>query len=121
MTYDKVVVTGGAGLIGSHIVDLLVDGRDGHDGEIVVLDNIDTRAAARTSPKRWRRRSAHASSRVTSATDASQCAMRSTAPTLVFHQAAIRITHCAEDPRLAVDVLVNGTFNVRRGRGRSRG
>jgi UDP-glucose 4-epimerase len=31
---------------------------------------------------------------------------------LVFHQAAIRITQCAEDPRLAVDVLVEGTFNV---------
>jgi UDP-glucose 4-epimerase len=31
---------------------------------------------------------------------------------LVFHLAAIRITQCAEDPRLAVDVLGNGTFNV---------
>src|SRR4030095_14606069 len=31
---------------------------------------------------------------------------------IVFHQAALRITQCAEEPRLAVDVLVNGTFNV---------
>src|SRR5262249_9261097 len=31
---------------------------------------------------------------------------------VVFHQAAIRITQCAEEPRLAVDVLGNGTFNV---------
>ncbi len=31
---------------------------------------------------------------------------------LVFHLAAIRITHCAEDPRLALDVLGTGTFNV---------
>src|SRR5207237_2753775 len=31
---------------------------------------------------------------------------------VVFHQAAIRITHCAEDPRLALEVLVDGTFNV---------
>jgi UDP-glucose 4-epimerase len=31
---------------------------------------------------------------------------------VVFHQAAIRITQCAEEPRLALDVLVNGTFNV---------
>jgi UDP-glucose 4-epimerase len=30
----------------------------------------------------------------------------------VFHLAAIRITHCAEDPRLAHDVLGTGTFNV---------
>jgi len=31
---------------------------------------------------------------------------------LVFHEAAIRITQCAEDPRLALEVLVDGTFNV---------
>jgi UDP-glucose 4-epimerase len=31
---------------------------------------------------------------------------------LVFHQAAIRIPLCAEQPRLAKDVLVDGTFNV---------
>ena len=31
---------------------------------------------------------------------------------LVFHEAAIRITQCAEEPRLALQVLVDGTFNV---------
>ena len=31
---------------------------------------------------------------------------------IVFHEAAIRITHCAENPRLAHDVLATGTFNV---------
>src|SRR6185436_8055229 len=31
---------------------------------------------------------------------------------VVFHQAAIRITQCAEEPALAMDVLVNGTFLV---------
>jgi UDP-glucose 4-epimerase len=30
----------------------------------------------------------------------------------VFHQAAVRITQCAEDPRLALEVLVNGTYEV---------
>jgi UDP-glucose 4-epimerase len=30
----------------------------------------------------------------------------------VFHQAAIRITQCAEEPRLALEVLVDGTFTV---------
>ena len=34
----RVLVTGGAGLIGSHIVDLLMDGREqGKYGEIVIL------------------------------------------------------------------------------------
>ena len=31
---------------------------------------------------------------------------------LVFHQAAIRITQCAEEPRLALEVMVDATFNV---------
>jgi UDP-glucose 4-epimerase len=31
---------------------------------------------------------------------------------VVFHQAAIRITQCAQEPRLALEVLVDGTFNV---------
>jgi UDP-glucose 4-epimerase len=31
---------------------------------------------------------------------------------IVFHEAAIRITHCAEDPRLAHEVLATGTFNI---------
>jgi UDP-glucose 4-epimerase len=31
---------------------------------------------------------------------------------IVFHQAALRITQCAEEPRLAVEVLVDGTLNV---------
>ena len=31
---------------------------------------------------------------------------------IVFHEAAIRITQCAEDPRLAHDVLATGTFNI---------
>src|SRR5262249_19067298 len=30
----------------------------------------------------------------------------------VFHQAAIRITRCAEEPRECLDVLIVGTFNV---------
>ena len=30
----------------------------------------------------------------------------------MFHQAAIRLPHCASDPRLALEVMVDGTFNV---------
>jgi UDP-glucose 4-epimerase len=31
---------------------------------------------------------------------------------LVFHQAALRITHCAAEPRLAMEVMVQSTFNL---------
>jgi UDP-glucose 4-epimerase len=31
---------------------------------------------------------------------------------LVYHEAAIRITQCAQEPRLALEVMVEGTFNI---------
>ncbi len=31
---------------------------------------------------------------------------------IVFHQAALRITHCAAEPRLAMEVMVQATFDL---------
>ena len=31
---------------------------------------------------------------------------------IVFHQAALRITHCAAEPRLAMEVMVDATFDL---------
>ena len=109
-SFDKVVVTGAAGLIGSHIVDLLVAGReDGSYGDIVVFDNL-TRGRMSNLAEAMARgpvevidgdvRDVAAVDRAIDGAD------------LVFHLAAIRITQCAEDPRLAHDVLGTGTFNV---------
>jgi UDP-glucose 4-epimerase len=100
------LITGGAGLIGSHIADRLVD--EGFQ-EIVVLDNL-------TRGRRQNLESALASGKITIIegdirdTDLVLRAMQGV--DIVFHEAAIRITHCAEDPRLAHDVLATGTFNV---------
>lgn len=108
--YDKVVVTGGAGLIGSHIVDLLVDGQDeGTYGDVVVFDDLTRGRMDNLSPAMER-----------GTVDVVEGDIRDVAAVdavidgadLVFHLAAIRITHCAEDPRLAMEVLGNGTFNV---------
>lgn len=108
--YGRVVVVGGAGLIGSHIVDLLVAGREqGTYGDIVVFDNL-TRgrrsnldAAAARGPIDIVEGDVRDADAVAAVMDGAE---------LVFHLAAIRITHCAEDPRLAHDVLGTGTFNV---------
>jgi UDP-glucose 4-epimerase len=110
VSFGKVVVTGGAGLIGSHILDRLVEGQaKGTYGDIVVLDNL-TRGRMENIAGAMARgridvvdadvRDPEAVGKVVDGAD------------LVFHLAAIRINHCAEDPRLAVDVLGNGTFNV---------
>jgi len=102
----KVLITGGAGLIGSHIVDLLV--REGAH-EIVVLDNF---TRGRMKNLEWAL--AHGPVRVLTGDirDRHIVAHACRGMDLVFHQAAIRITHCAEDPRLALEVLADGTFNV---------
>ena len=106
MTCERALITGGAGLIGSHIADGLVG-----DGcrEIVVIDNL-------TRGRRQNLESAMASGRVTlidgDIRDVDLVRRAMAGVEIVFHEAAIRITQCAEDPRLAHDVLATGTFNV---------
>lgn len=100
------MITGGAGLIGSHIADRLVAEEI---EEIVVLDNF-------TRGRRQNLESAMASGRVTllegDIRDTNLVAQAMEGVDIVFQEAAIRITQCAEDPRLAHDVLATGTFNV---------
>jgi UDP-glucose 4-epimerase len=102
----RVLITGGAGLIGSHIADRLAKEPV---AEIVILDNF-------VRGRRENLATAMASGRVT-IVEGDICdrklvneAMRGI--DIVFHQAAIRITQCAAEPSLAIDVLVNGTANV---------
>ncbi|MEO3943019.1 NAD-dependent epimerase/dehydratase family protein [Paenarthrobacter nicotinovorans] len=102
----NVLVTGGAGTIGSTLVDQLLDAGAAH---VHVLDNLVRGRLANID-------AALASGRV----DLVQGDLRdrdlvhdlTRGKDLVFHQAAIRITQCAEEPRLALEVLVDGTFNV---------
>jgi UDP-glucose 4-epimerase len=102
----RVLVTGGAGLVGSHIADRLV-----HEqvAEVVVLDNF-------SRGRREHLDAAAAQGRVTivegDIRDRALVADAMQGIDLVFHQAAIRITQCAEEPELAVDVLVNGTLTL---------
>jgi UDP-glucose 4-epimerase len=106
MTFERVLITGGAGLIGSHIADALV--RAGA-AEIVVLDDF-------SRGSRDNLRQAGASGRVRivegDVRNRMDVARAMEGVGVVFHQAAIRITQSAENPRLANDVLVDGTFNV---------
>jgi UDP-glucose 4-epimerase len=102
----RVLITGGAGLIGSHIADLLIP--EGNP-EILILDNF-------TRGRRENIESAMAKGRVRiiegDIRDRELLREAMQGVDLLFHQAAIRITHCAEDPRLALEVLGIGTFNV---------
>jgi UDP-glucose 4-epimerase len=106
MTNKRVLITGGAGLIGSHIADLLIR----EEGpEIVILDNF---VRGRRENLAWAM--AHGRVQIVEGDIRDRALLRETMEGVdtVFHQAAIRITQCAEEPRLALEVLVDGTFNV---------
>ena len=102
----RVLVTGGAGFIGSHIVDLLCD--EGCS-EIVALDNM-----VRGRPENLKRATARGPVRLVHGDirDGKLLAPLAKAADVVFHQAALRITHCAAEPRLAVEVMVQATFDL---------
>lgn len=102
----SVLVTGGAGTIGSTIVDQLLDESV---RRVVVLDNL-------VRGRRANLADAMSDPRVELVVgDLQQRDLVHdlvSGADVVMHQAALRITQCAQEPRLALDVLVGGTFNV---------
>ena len=102
----KVLITGGAGLIGSHIADQLVRHKA---AQIIIFDNF-----VRGQPKNLAWALANGPVRIVTGDirDPGALADAMRGVDLVFHQAAIRITQCAEEPRMALEVLADGTFNV---------
>lgn len=106
LTGARVLVTGGAGMIGSHLVDRLLDAGA---GEVVVLDNLSRgrlENLATAMPRGGVRfvegdiRDTELLARIVPGVD------------ILYHLAAIRFTQCAVEPRLALDVMATGTFNV---------
>ena len=106
ITGQRCLVTGGAGTIGSTIVDQLVAAGA---GEVVVLDNF-------VRGRRENLAGVLGSGKVRvvegDIRDRRLVTDLMSGIDLVFHQAAIRITQCAEEPRLALEVLVDGTYEV---------
>ena len=102
----RVLVTGGAGFIGSHIVDLLTEESC---SEIVALDNM-----VRGRPENLEWAIARGPVRLVNGDirDRNLMASLVEAADIVFHQAALRITHCAAEPRLAMQVMVQSTFDL---------
>ena len=103
---ERALITGGLGLVGSHIADRLVQ-QGTH--EVVVLDDLSRGRHANIASAQ-----ARGNVRVVVGDIRDQALVNrlSDGVDVVFHQAALRITRCAEEPRLAIDVLVNGTANV---------
>lgn len=100
-----VVVTGGAGLVGSHIVDALV--REG--ARVVVYDSF---IRGRLDHLDWAFR--HGEVKIIDSDLRDADALRSAVhgADYVFHQGAAWLRQCQADPRLALEVNIVGTFNL---------
>jgi UDP-glucose 4-epimerase len=102
----RFLVTGGAGLIGSHIVDqLIAAGAE----RVLVLDNLSRGTKANLAGALA---SGRAELHMKDIRDPVAIAPYFAGIEGVFHQAAIRITRCAEAPRECLEVLIDGSFNV---------
>jgi|SRR5882724_4598329 len=102
MRGSRCLITGGAGLVGSHIADQLLE----LGAAVVVLDNLsggnrgNIPAGAQFYQGDIRNKDLVRSLIISGGMD------------YVFHQAAVKIKQCAENPQLGIDVIATGTLNV---------
>ncbi|MBP2320296.1 UDP-glucose 4-epimerase [Kibdelosporangium banguiense] len=108
LTDTRILVTGGAGTIGSHVVDQVLDAGA---SQVVVVDDLSrgTLANLGTAFERAPEKIELVEGDIR---DAELMHKLTAGKDVVFHLAALRITQCAAEPRTALEVLVDGTFNV---------
>ena len=104
MTFQgsRCLVTGGAGLVGSHIADQLIEA----GAEVFVLDNL-----SGGDRKNIPDEALFINGDIRDE-DLVRSLIISEGMDYVFHQAAVKIKQCAEDPQLGIDVIATGTLNV---------
>ena len=103
----NILVTGGCGLIGSTTIDLLL--REHNPKSIVILDNLNRGTLANV-------KQALSDSRVTlvqdDIRDVKAVKEASRGMDALIHMATLRITACGEEPREALEVMCDGSYNV---------
>src|SRR5215475_13459368 len=105
---DKtILITGGCGLIGSHIADLLI--RDEQVGRIIIIDNLSRGTLHNIE---WARRHGNVELAQKDIRSFGDIRPYFDGVDAVFHLAAIRITACAAQPRECLEVMIDGTYNV---------
>jgi UDP-glucose 4-epimerase len=102
-----ILITGGAGLIGSATVDLLL--RERAPGRVLILDNLVRGSTANIAAALRDRRVHFLRGDICDAGTVTDACRDVDA---VIHLAALRITACAADPRRAMEVMCDGSFNV---------
>jgi UDP-glucose 4-epimerase len=103
----KILVTGGCGLVGSTTIDLLL--KEHNPAQIVILDDLSRGTLANVQE-------ALRDPRVTlvrgDIRDPATVQEATQGMDAVIHMATLRITACAADPRAALGVMCDGSFNV---------
>ncbi len=102
---SRVLVTGGAGLVGSHIVDLLCN----ENCHITVYDNF-IRGREDHLLEAMQRQKINIINADLRDTKLLDDAIKNS--DYVVHQASAWLRQCQEEPRLSLDVTINGTFNL---------
>jgi UDP-glucose 4-epimerase len=102
----RVLITGGGGAVGSNLTDLVVLAGA---SEVLVLDNF---VRGRRQNLAWALATGAVEVIEGDIRDRRLVAQVMRGIDVVFHQAALRITQCAEEPREALEVMVDGTYNV---------
>jgi len=103
----KILVTGGAGLIGSSTIDLLL--REHTPGKIVIFDNLVRGRLANVERALADKRVSFFEGDIA---DSASIERATRGMDAVIHLAALRITACAAEPRQALEVMCDGSFNV---------
>jgi UDP-glucose 4-epimerase len=103
----KILVTGGAGLIGSSTIDLLL--REHTPGKIVIFDNLVRGRLANVERALADKRVSFFEGDIA---DSAAIERATRGMDAVIHLAALRITACAAEPRHALEVMCDGSFNV---------
>jgi UDP-glucose 4-epimerase len=98
MQGQRVLITGGAGAVGSNLADLVV--RAGAR-DVIVLDNF---VRGRRENLAWAVANGPVQVVDGDIRDRELVRRLTRGVDVVFHQAALRITQCAEEPRLALEV-----------------
>ena len=103
----RILVTGGAGLIGSTTIDLLL--RKHSPAQIVILDTLVRGTLSNVERAMKDTRLSFVQGDIC---DADTVRRATDGMDAVIHLAALRITACAAEPRRAMEVMCDGSFNV---------
>ncbi len=105
ITESRILITGGLGFVGSSIAHrMLTEGAK----EVILFDlKRDIPSSFQTFLKEGRLRFFEGDIR-----NPDHVSKTTQGCDYVFHEAAIRVTRCAKEPRLAHEIMVDGTLNV---------